>query len=424
MSRGGNNFANIDWLVIFIYLLLITLGWFNIYASEYDPVQNPEIFDLSLNSGKQLLWIGTGFVLIMIILLLDFRIYESFAPLFYGIFLVLLIGVLFFGREVNGAKAWFEIGAFRLQPAEFTKLVTALVLARYLNTSGLKLTQANVQLKVLLILAAPIALIQLQPDTGSAMIFLALLIPLYREGFPAIYLIVGISIVVLFILTLLVENQFIFIGLGVLFALAVMIQEKRFSKIMATLVVFIIITSFVFATNYLLNDVLKNYQRSRIEAIFKPDLVDPQAEGWNLEQSKIAIGSGGFSGKGFLEGTQTKFGYVPEQSTDFIFSTLAEEHGWLGSAVVIALFIVLVSRLSFIAERQKSQFARFFGYAVAGIIFFHFTINIAMTMGLFPVVGIPLPFFSYGGSSFWSFTVMLFILLKIDMHRAEVLMRN
>lgn len=424
MSRGGNNFANIDWLVIFIYLLLITLGWFNIYASEYDPVQNPEIFDLSLNSGKQLLWIGTGFVLIMIILLLDFRIYESFAPLFYGIFLVLLIGVLFFGREVNGAKAWFEIGAFRLQPAEFTKLVTALFLARYLNTSGLKLTQANVQLKVLLILAAPIALIQLQPDTGSAMIFLALLIPLYREGFPAIYLIVGISIVVLFILTLLVENQFIFIGLGVLFALAVMIQEKRFSKIMATLVVFIIITSFVFATNYLLNDVLKNYQRSRIEAIFKPDLVDPQAEGWNLEQSKIAIGSGGFSGKGFLEGTQTKFGYVPEQSTDFIFSTLAEEHGWLGSAVVIALFIVLVSRLSFIAERQKSQFARFFGYAVAGIIFFHFTINIAMTMGLFPVVGIPLPFFSYGGSSFWSFTVMLFILLKIDMHRAEVLMRN
>lgn len=424
MSRGGNNFANIDWLVIFIYLLLITLGWFNIYASEYDPVQNPEIFDLSLNSGKQLLWIGTGFVLIMIILLLDFRIYESFAPLFYGIFLVLLIGVLFFGREVNGAKAWFEIGAFRLQPAEFTKLVTALVLARYLNTSGLKLTQANVQLKVLLILAAPIALIQLQPDTGSAMIFLALLIPLYREGFPAIYLIVGISIVVLFILTLLVENQFIFIGLGVLFALAVMIQEKRFSKIMATLVVFIIITSFVFATDYLLNDVLKNYQRSRIEAIFKPDLVDPQAEGWNLEQSKIAIGSGGFSGKGFLEGTQTKFGYVPEQSTDFIFSTLAEEHGWLGSAVVIALFIVLVSRLSFIAERQKSQFARFFGYAVAGIIFFHFTINIAMTMGLFPVVGIPLPFFSYGGSSFWSFTVMLFILLKIDMHRAEVLMRN
>lgn len=424
MSRGGNYFANIDWLVIFIYLLLITLGWFNIYASEYDPVQNPEIFDLSLNSGKQLLWIGTGFVLIMIILLLDFRIYESFAPLFYGIFLVLLIGVLFFGREVNGAKAWFEIGAFRLQPAEFTKLVTALVLARYLNTSGLKLTQANVQLKVLLILAAPIALIQLQPDTGSAMIFLALLIPLYREGFPAIYLIVGISIVVLFILTLLVENQFIFIGLGVLFALAVMIQEKRFSKIMATLVVFIIITSFVFATDYLLNDVLKNYQRSRIEAIFKPDLVDPQAEGWNLEQSKIAIGSGGFSGKGFLEGTQTKFGYVPEQSTDFIFSTLAEEHGWLGSAVVIALFIVLVSRLSFIAERQKSQFARFFGYAVAGIIFFHFTINIAMTMGLFPVVGIPLPFFSYGGSSFWSFTVMLFILLKIDMHRAEVLMRN
>ena len=424
MSRSGNYFANIDWLVIFIYLLLTVLGWFNIYASVYDPIQNPDIFDLSINSGKQLLWIGTGFILIMIILLLDFRIYESFAPLFYGIFLLLLIGVLIFGREVNGAKAWFEIGAFRFQPAEFTKLVTALFLARYLDTTNLKLTQLNVQLKVLLILAAPIALIQLQPDTGSAMIFLSLLIPLYREGFPPIYLILGISIVVLFILTLLVDNQFIFIGLGVLFVLSVLMQEKKFTKIIGTLFVFIIITSFVFATDYLLNDVLKNYQRSRIEAIFRPELVDPQAEGWNLEQSKIAIGSGGFSGKGFLEGTQTKFGYVPEQSTDFIFSTLAEEHGWLGSALVIALFIVLVSRLAFIAERQKSRFARFFGYAVAGIIFFHFTINIAMTMGLFPVVGIPLPFFSYGGSSFWSFTVMLFILLKIDMHRAEVLMRH
>tara|TARA_Y100000588_G_C14252654_1_gene924131 strand:- start:2289 stop:3113 length:825 start_codon:yes stop_codon:yes gene_type:complete len=270
----------------------------------------------------------------------------------------------------------------------------------------------------------PIGLIQLQPDTGSAMVFAALLIPLYREGFPAIYLILGISAAVLFILTLLVPQPYIFIGIGSLTLLLILFQEKSRKRILSTIALMLVISSFVFGIDYFLNNLIKPYQRSRIEAIFRPELVNPKAEGWNLEQSKIAIGSGGFSGKGFLEGTQTKFGYVPEQSTDFIFSTLAEEHGWLGCAVLIFLFIALVMRLVFIAERQKSKFARFYGYAVAGIIFFHFTINIAMTIGLFPVVGIPLPFISYGGSSLWSFTIMLFVLLKIDMHRAQVLSRH
>lgn len=424
MRREGGLFGDLDWLVVFLYFTLVALGWTNIYASVYDPVQDQNIFDLSLESGKQLLWIGTSVILIVVILLLDFRIYESFAPILYVFMILLLAGVLVFGREVNGAKAWFEIGSFRLQPAEFTKLATALFMGRYIATTNVKLTDFSTQVKALLMILIPIGLIQLQPDTGSAMVFAALLIPLYREGFPAIYLILGISAAILFILTLLVPQPYIFIGIGSLTLLLILFQEKSRKRILSTIALMLVISSFVFGIDYFLNNLIKPYQRSRIEAIFRPELVNPKAEGWNLEQSKIAIGSGGFSGKGFLEGTQTKFGYVPEQSTDFIFSTLAEEHGWLGCAVLIFLFIALVMRLVFIAERQKSKFARFYGYAVAGIIFFHFTINIAMTIGLFPVVGIPLPFISYGGSSLWSFTIMLFVLLKIDMHRAQVLSRH
>lgn len=424
MRREGGFFTDLDWLVVFLYFILVALGWFNIFASVYDPVQDQSIFDLTLNSGKQLLWIGTSVIIIIVILLLDFRIYESFAPILYAVMILLLAGVLVFGREVNGAKAWFEIGAFRLQPAEFTKLATALFMARYVALNNVKLTDFSTQVKVLLMIVIPIGLIFLQPDTGSAMVFAAFLIPLYREGFPAIYLILGITVAVLFILTLLIPEQYIFIGIASVMVLAILFQEKTRRRIFATIFLAIVVSGFVLGMDYFLNDMLKEYQRKRIEAIFRPELVDPMAEGWNLEQSKIAIGSGGFTGKGFLEGTQTKFGYVPEQSTDFIFSTLAEEHGWLGSAVMIFLFIVLVLRLAFIAERQKSKFARFYGYSVAGIIFFHFTINIAMTIGLFPVVGIPLPFFSYGGSSLWSFTIMLFVLLKIDMHRAQVLSRH
>lgn len=423
MRRQGGLFGDLDWLVVFLYLILVALGWFNIFASVYDPVQDQSIFDLSLNSGKQLLFIGTCGVLIITILLLDFRIYESFAPIYYGVMIFLLIAVLLFGKEVNGAKSWFEIGSFRLQPAEFTKMAAALFLAKYVSLNNVKLTDFSSQLKALFILLLPMVLIQLQNDLGSLMVFTALLIPLYREGFPAIYLILGITIAALFILALLVPQNSIFIGIGAITLLGILFQIKKPKKWVPTILVAIGISGFVLATDFLLNDVLAEYQRKRIEAIFRPELVDPQAEGWNLEQSKIAIGSGGFSGKGFLEGTQTKFGYVPEQSTDFIFTTLAEEHGWLGSAVMIALFVALLLRLTFIAERQKSKFARFYGYSVAAIIFFHFTINIAMTIGLFPVVGIPLPFFSYGGSSLWSFTIMLFVLLKIDMHRTEVLSR-
>ncbi|NVK85405.1 MAG: rod shape-determining protein RodA [Cytophagia bacterium] len=424
MRREGGFFTDLDWLVVFIYFILVALGWFNIFASVYDPVADQSILDISLNSGRQLIFIGVALVPILVILLLDFRIYESFAPIYYGLMILLLAGVLIFGREVNGAKAWFEIGSFRLQPAEFTKMATALLLARFVSSTGVKLSDFSSQIKAFLILALPIGLIMLQPDFGSVIIYASLVIPMYREGFPSIYLILGFTIGVLFILTLLVPENYIFIGIGTVTFIAAVMQWKRPKRLIPVALIAIVVTGFVMATDFILNEVIYEYQRKRVEAIFRPELVDPQAEGWNLEQSKIAIGSGGFSGKGFLEGTQTKFGYVPEQSTDFIFSTLAEEHGWLGSAVMIFLFLALILRIVFIAERQKSKFARFYGYSVASIIFFHFTINIAMTIGLFPVVGIPLPFFSYGGSSLWSFTIMLFVLLKIDMHRAQVLSRH
>lgn len=423
MRKEGGFFSDLDWLVVLIYFVLVILGWFNIFASVYDPVQDQSILDFSLSSGKQLMWIGASVFLIIVILLLDFRIYETFSPLFYGLMILLLVGVLIFGVTINGAKAWFDLGFMRLQPSEFTKMATAMMLGRYVSSTGVKLTDFSSQVKAIAILGLPIALIAFQPDFGSIIIFIALIIPLYREGFPSIYLIIGISVAVFLILTLLFPRTNIIIGVGALGLLLIAFSYKNKKRIGSILIVVAIVIGFVFTTDFLLNEVVKPYQKSRVEAIFRPELVDPQDEGWNLEQSKIAIGSGGFTGKGFLQGTQTKFGYVPEQSTDFIFSTLAEEHGWLGCALVIFLFTALVLRLIVIAERQKSKFARVYGYSVASILFFHFAINIAMTMGLFPVVGIPLPFFSYGGSSLWSFTIMLFVLLKIDMHRSQVLMR-
>lgn len=424
MSREGGFFSNLDWLTVFLYFILVILGWFNIYASIYDPVQDLSILDMSINSGKQVLWIGTAIVLIIVILLLDFRIYESIAPLLYGIFILLLIAVVIVGKEINGAKAWFQFGSFRLQPSEFTKFATALLLGRYISTNSVKLTEFKSQLKAFVIMLFPVCLIMLQPDLGSALIFFSFVIPIFREGLPPIYLIAGLSLVIIGVLTIILPIETIAIILGSIGVIWVLLTSKSLKNILLTLVIIGASIGFSAGFDYAFDEVLPKYQRDRILVIFYPDIVDPQGAGYNLNQSKIAIGSGGFAGKGFLDGTQTKFDFVPEQSTDFIFSTLAEEHGWLGSSFIIALFIGLMMRIMFIAERQKSQFARVYGYSIAGIIFFHFTINIAMTIGLFPVVGIPLPFFSYGGSSLWSFTIMLFVLLKIDMHRAQVLMRG
>jgi rod shape determining protein RodA len=399
------------------------MGWFNIFASVYDPESASNIFSFDLNSGKQLFFIGTSVVLITVILLLDFRIYESFAPLFYAIFILLLVGVLIFGSKINGARAWFDLGAIRLQPAEFTKLATALMLAKYVSENHVKLNEFKHQLIALLIAFFPVGLILLQPDLGSALVFFSFFLPLFREGLSPVYLIIGLSLAIVGVLTLILAPTTVVIVVLVLGVIWVLATSKSIKNIILTAIVVLACVGFSFGFKYAFDNFLPGYQRDRILVIFDSSALDPLGAGYNLNQSKIAIGSGGFSGKGFLEGTQTKYGYVPEQSTDFIFSTLAEEHGWVGCFVLIALFMALLMRVVAIAERQKFKFARFYAYAVASILFFHFTINIAMTIGLFPVVGIPLPFFSYGGSSLWSFTVMLFVLLKMDMHRSQVLTR-
>ena len=399
------------------------MGWFNIFASVYDPESASNIFDLSLSSGRQLLFIGGSVILIVIILLLDFRIYESFAPYLYVLFILLLIGVLVFGAKINGARAWFDLGIFRLQPSEFTKLATALLLARYISNNNVKLTEFKHQLAALFIVFLPVGFIMLQPDLGSSLIFFAFVFPLFREGLPAFYLIVAGSFALVGVLTLLLPLTTIAVLALVAGVIWVLATSRSVSNIIITSLLILLSVGFSYGFGYAFENLVPKYQRDRILVIFDSNAVDPLGAGYNLNQSKIAIGSGGFAGKGFLEGTQTKYGYVPEQSTDFIFSTLAEEHGWLGCFVLILLFMALLIRIVAIAERQKFKFARFYGYAVASILFFHFTINIAMTIGLFPVVGIPLPFFSYGGSSLWSFTVMLFVLLKMDMHRTQVLTR-
>jgi len=424
LRKESGIFGNLDWVTVLIYSILVIWGWVNIYASVYDSETAASIFDLSINSGKQLLWIGTAVVLIILILIIDFRVYESFAPILYILFIVLLAAVLVFGVKINGARAWFQMGSFRLQPAEFAKFATALMLAKFVSGNNIKLNTFKDQFRSVLILSLPIGFILIQPDAGSAMVFLALLIPLYREGFPPFYIALGLSMATILILTYLLSISALVIGIASLAAIFIFFLRKARKKILSVVFVGIVCIGIVFGADYVFNDVLKDYQRSRIDVILKPNTVNKQAEGWNLEQSKIAIGSGRFSGKGFLNGTQTKFGYVPEQSTDFIFSTLAEERGWLGSLALVGLFLFLLFRIVHLAERQKHKFARMYGYSVAAIIFFHFTVNIAMTIGLFPVIGIPLPFFSYGGSSLWSFTIMLFVLLKIDMHRSQVLTRS
>ncbi|KYG83816.1 rod shape-determining protein RodA [Roseivirga echinicomitans] len=423
MRRRDSILKNLDWPIVFLYIILVVMGWFNIFASVYDPETAFNIFDISLSSGRQLLFIGGSVILIVVILLLDFRIYESFAPYLYILFMLLLMAVLVFGAKINGARAWFDLGIFRLQPSEFTKLATALLLASYVSNNNVKLTEFKHQLIALFIIFLPVGFIMLQPDLGSSLIFFAFVLPLFREGLPAIYLIVAGAFAIVGVLTLLLSLKIIIIIALIVGIIWVVVTSRSVSNIVITSLLILMSVGFSYGFGYAFENLVPKYQKDRILVIFDSNSVDPLGAGYNLNQSKIAIGSGGFSGKGFLEGTQTKYGYVPEQSTDFIFSTLAEEHGWLGSFVVIALFVVLMIRITAIAERQKFKFARFYGYAVASIIFFHFTINIAMTIGLFPVVGIPLPFFSYGGSSLWSFTIMLFVLLKMDMHRTQVLSR-
>lgn len=422
MNRDYNISNQIDWFTIILYFVIVLLGWLNIFAAVYDETLNQNIFDFSLNSGKQLIWIVSSVVIIVLIMSLDYKFYDTFGFVVFGGIMLLLIFVLLFGREVAGSKSWFEIGSFRLQPSEFAKFATALAVAKFASMPGKRVEKLSTQLMLGLIISIPPALIILQGDTGTALVYSAFLLVLFREGMSPVLLILGTFVAAIFILTLLVDNVFLYVGILAIATFLVLLSRKRLKNIAMVIVSALIVSGSIGGVNYFISDVLKPHQQNRIKALINPE-ADPLGYGWNVTQSKIAIGSGGLYGKGFLQGTQTKFDFVPEQSTDFIFCTIGEEHGWLGSLVLIVLFLTLLLRVVYIAERQKWIFARVYGYSVACILFFHFAVNIGMTIGLFPVIGIPLPFFSYGGSALWSFTILLFILIKLDSHRMQVLVR-
>ncbi|HVD97569.1 MAG TPA: rod shape-determining protein RodA [Cytophagaceae bacterium] len=429
--RDDSLIRNIDWVTVLLYALFITAGWLNIFAVVYDP--DPEvkqnIFDLHLNSGKQLLWIGSAFILILMIFAVDFKFYSAFAYVLYAFIILVLIATIFIGLEINGSHSWIGIGDFRVQPAEFAKLFTALALSRYLGDVNTKFERRKTRLTVAAILLTPCIFILLQNETGGVLVFSAFILVLFREGLSPWILIIGVASVALFIFALIFDPLDLALGILLLAAIIIVIRMLTvrklkartmfLSSLIAVGIAFLCI-GFVFSVDFAINHVLKEHQRNRIMVLVNPE-IDKRGQGYQINQSKVAIGSGGFAGQGFLQGTQTKFDFVPEQSTDFIFCTIGEEHGWLGCTVLIVLYILFLVRLINLAERQKEKFAKLYGYCVASIIFFHFMVNIGMTIGVFPIIGIPLPFFSYGGSSLWSFTILLFIFLKLDAHRKQVL---
>ncbi|NDK56826.1 rod shape-determining protein RodA [Pontibacter fetidus] len=418
-----NIFNNLDWVTVLLYFLLVALGWMNIYAVVYSPDNVVNIFSFDINSGKQLLWIGTSVILITMLLAVDYKIFEHLAYPIYGFIILLLLFTLAVASPIAGSRSWLDLGGgVRLQPAELAKFATALAASKFLNGANLRHQNMKDQMILAVITLLPPAIIILQNETGSALVFGAFILAYFREGMSPLILIIGGSAAAIFILTLLVPKLYLISGIIVLMGAAIWLDYRLMRRIKSMVALLLLIVGMIFSVDYFINDVLQPHQQNRIKALISPE-ADPLGYGWNVTQSKIAIGSGGLFGKGFLDGTQTKFDFVPEQSTDFIFCTIGEEHGWIGSTVLIVLFLLLMTRIVSIAERQKSVFARTYGYCVASIIFFHFLVNIGMTIGLAPVVGIPLPFFSYGGSSLWSFTILLYILLAIDANRAQDLSR-
>jgi rod shape determining protein RodA len=429
MSQESNQIGKLDWITVGLYALFVLLGWMSIYSAVYNPEAPLWIFDEAFytsNAGRQLIWIGTSLVLIMFIFALDFRFFESFAVFIYAAFMLALIAVPFLGVTINGSHSWFKLGGITIQPAEFAKTATALLLAKYLNDPQVNLSKWMNQWRSALIIALPMLLIIGSNETGSALVFASFIILLYREGLPGEYPGLLIALIALFVSSLLLSPLTIFICLLVmasLFVIILPIYQRRlpqtYVRIAGAIAIIMALSTIV---DWVVNHVLKEHQRNRIKVLLDPSF-DTRGLGYQVTQSKIAIGSGGFWGKGYLGGTQTKFDFVPEQSTDFIFCTIGEEFGFIGVMAVIVLFLFFLWRLLYLADQQRSRFARAYGFGVVGILFFHFLVNIGMTIGLMPIMGIPLPFFSYGGSSLWSFTILLFIFLKLDAHRSDMLSR-
>ncbi len=418
MREQGGIFKNLDPLLVSLYLIMVIMGWLNIYASVYNE-EHQSIFDFSQKYGKQLLWIGTAFLLAIIILILDGNFYAAFSYPIYGISIVSLILVLFIGKEISGSKSWFRIGDFGIQPAEFAKFATNMALAKFLSNINIKMTDFRTKLISAMLIILPILLILVENETGCALVFFSFVLVLYREGLSGNILLLGSAAAILFVLALLI-SKFILIGIIAGIALLLLFVVRRNRQNISVIVAALVFASAtIYSVDYAFNH-LEPHQKKRIN-VFLGKETDMKKAGYNVNQSLIAIGSGGFTGKGYLNGTQTKYDFVPEQSTDFIFCTVGEEWGFVGSFVVICLFIILLLRIVFIAERQRSPYTRIYGYGVASILFFHLLVNIGMTIGLAPVIGIPLPFFSYGGSSLWAFTVLLFIFIKMDAYRLQVL---
>jgi rod shape determining protein RodA len=419
VTKQRTIFFNVDKVTLALFATLCIIGWLNIYAAVFDPEQG-NLFNLGTNYGKQFIFLITAGILGILILVMDVKFFSTFSPLFYGVSIFLLLVVLVVGRNVGGNQAWIPLGSFRLQPSEFAKFATCLVLAQFLSTATIKNKAWQTTLQSAAIIGIPVALILAQPDVGSALTFASLIFVLYREGLSGYFLVFGLLGIVLFILTLLLSKLVLIVGLVVIagFLLTQIRNKKQWMRPIVLGTIGSIL--FIFSVDFTYKNILKPHHRNRIDVLLGK-VEDLRGEGYNVNQSKIAIGSGRFWGKGFLQGTQTKYDFVPEQSTDFIFCTVGEEWGFVGSMVVVGLYLFLLLRIIFIAERQRSSFSRIYGYGVASILFCHFFLNLGMTMGLVPVIGIPLPFISYGGSSLWGFTILLFILLRLDANRMGII---
>jgi rod shape determining protein RodA len=394
------------------------MGWLNIYSSSLSSIeQETSIFDFSQIYGKQFLFIILTIPLIFIVLSVDGKFYEKFSSVIYVIGLLSLAGLYVFGKTVKGQANWYSFGSFGIQPSEFVKAATAMALAKYLSDVQVNLKDLNRQFQALGILFLPILLIA-PHDPGSALIFCVFILVLYREGLPSWYVWTGFITLILFVLALIIKPLILTI-IALVVILFVYYRSRMINRNwILSAIVFVMIGGFVFSVDYVFVNVFKQHHRDRFNILLGKE-VDMKGIGYNTNQSEIALGSGGWFGKGYLEGTQTKGGFVPEQHTDYIFTTVGEEWGFLGCLFIIGLFLCLIMRIIYLAERQKTKFSRVYGYCVAAVLFIHFFVNIAMVAGIFPTIGVPLPFFSYGGSGLWGFTILLFIFLKMDANKVN-----
>lgn len=425
MNLNRAHSFQLDWVVVMIYLALVLFGYFNILSASTDGAFN-SYFDLSEPYGKQSVFIGLSLISIVLILSIDAKFYERFASIIYMLSLVALAGLFVFGKKVNGALSWYEIGGATLQPSEFVKFTTALAVAKYMSDLQTNIKDSMDQFRAALIVAVPAVLILLQNDAGSTLVFAGLIFVFYREGIPQKYILFGASLLIITIATLKFSALTVISIVASFIVIYQLFFKRKKKKITLSVLILILCSGLSFGTEWSFDNVLQKHQKDRIEVWLRLEK-DPEKLkimkrniSYNLNQSEKAIRSGGLTGKGFKEGTRTKGKFVPEQHTDYIFSTVAEEWGFLGSSIVVVLFVLMIGRILFLAERHKSQFSRAYGYGVASIIFMHFLINIGMVMGLIPTIGIPLPFFSYGGSGLLAFTILVFIFLKLDSNRLNV----